>query len=123
MKRPLLLCILFIVILAFPLLHTAEAAEPSGQGTTRQEILVLNSYHPGYAWSDEEQAGIIDVFRAKDKNWLPVIEYLDLKRLPDGRHLADLKKLFRHKYQNRKFSVVIAMDNLALEFAGKIEAL
>ena len=57
------------------------------------------------------------MFRAKDKNWLPVIEYLDLKRLPDGRHLAELKKLFRLKYQNKKFSVVIAMDNPALEFA------
>ena len=57
------------------------------------------------------------MFRAKDKNWLPVIEYLDLKRLPDGRHLAELKQLFRRKYQNKKFSVVIAMDNPALEFA------
>ncbi|MBU3931830.1 MAG: PAS domain S-box protein, partial [Proteobacteria bacterium] len=86
-------------------------------GTAREEILILNSYHPGFAWSDDEQAGIIDVFRRKDKNWLPVIEYLDLKRLPDGKHLAELKKLFRQKYQNKKFSVVIAMDNPALEFA------
>jgi PAS domain S-box-containing protein len=117
MKRFLMLLISFIVVLTAPLLHAAEAAEPSGQGTARQEILILNSYHPGYAWSDGEQAGIIDVFRAKDKNWLPVIEYLDLKRLPGGRHLAELKKLFRRKYQNQKFSVVIAMDNSALEFA------
>jgi len=57
------------------------------------------------------------VFRAKDKNWLLVIEYLDLKRLPDGRHLAKLKQLFCLKYQNKKFSAVIAMDNPALEFA------
>ena len=95
----------------------SEAAKPSGQVTSLSEILVLNSYHPGYAWSDDEQAGVIDVFRAKDKNWLPVIEYLDLKRLPDGKHLAELKKLFRLKYRNKKFSVVIAMDNPALEFA------
>ncbi|MFH2000360.1 MAG: histidine kinase, partial [Planctomycetota bacterium] len=117
MKRFLLLWISFIVALTAPLLHAAEAAEPSGRGTAREEILILNSYHPGYVWSDDEQAGIIDVFRRKDKNWLPVIEYLDLKRLPDGRHLAELKQLFRLKYQNKKFSVVIAMDNTALEFA------
>jgi len=122
MKRSLLLCISFIVFLTAPLLHAAEAAEPSGQGTSQQEILILNSYHPGFAWSDDEQAGIIDVFRAKDKNWLPVIEYLDLKRLPDGRHLAELKKLFRRKYQNEKFSVVIAIDNPALEFATDNQA-
>ncbi|HLA28981.1 MAG TPA: PAS domain-containing sensor histidine kinase [Syntrophales bacterium] len=117
MKSPLLLCISFIVVLTAPLLHAAEAAEPSGHGTARQEILILNSYYPGYAWSDNEQASIVDVFRGKDKNWLPVIEYLDLKRLPDGRLLAEIKKLFRLKYQNQKFSAVIAIDNPALEFA------
>jgi PAS domain S-box-containing protein len=117
MKRFLLLWISFIVVLAAPLLHAAEAAEPSGRETAREEILILNSYHPGYAWSDDEQAGIIDVLRAKDESWLPVIEYLDLKRLPDGRHLAKFKQLFRSKYQNKEFSVVIAMDNPALEFA------
>jgi two-component system cell cycle sensor histidine kinase/response regulator CckA len=117
MKRFLLLWISFIVVLTAPLLHAAEAEEPSDHENTLQEILILNSYHPGYAWSDEEQAGIIDVFRAKNENWLPVIEYLDLRRLPDGRHLAELKKLFRRKYQNQKFSVVIAMDDPALEFA------
>jgi hypothetical protein len=107
MKRSLLLCISFIVFLTAPLLQAAEAVEPSGHGTARQEILILNSYHPGFAWSDDEQTGIINVFRSKEKNWLPVIEYLDLKRLPDGRHLAELKQLFRSKYYNKKFSAVI----------------
>jgi len=117
-KRSLLLCISFIVALTTaPLLHAAETAESSDHGTTMQEIFILNSYHPGYAWSDDEQAGVIDVFRGKDKTWVPVVEYLDLKRLPDGRHLTELKKLFRLKHQNKKFSMIIAMDNPALEFA------
>jgi two-component system sensor histidine kinase/response regulator len=114
--------VIFLILAVGCLLTTAchpdaEAAEPSRQGTPRQEVLILNSYHPGYSWSDDEQAGIVDVFREKDKDWLPVIEYLDLKRLPDGRHLAELKKLFRLKYQKKKLSVVIAMDNGALDFA------
>ena len=67
-----------------PPLHASEVTKSSGQATVPQEILILNSYHPGYAWSDDEQAGIIAVFRAKNENRLPVIEYLDLKRLPDG---------------------------------------
>ena len=117
MKRFLLLWISFIVFLTAFLLHAAKAAEPAYHGATIQEIFILNSYHPGYAWSDDEQTGVLDVFRAKDKSWVPVIEYLDTKRLPDGRHLAELKKLFRLKYQNMKFSLVIALDNPALEFA------
>ena len=121
MKRSFLLWTSFIVVLTALFLHAAEAVNPSEQAQATanilQEILILNSYDPGYAWSDDEQAGIIDVFRAKDKNWFPVIEYLDMKHLPDGRHLAELKKLFRLKYHSKKFSVVIAMDNPALEFA------
>lgn len=117
MKRSIVLRISFIVFLTAFLLHAANAAEPSGEGTARQEILILNSYHPGYGWSDDEQAGIIGVLRGENKYWLPVIEYMDLKRLPDGRHLVELKKLFRRKYQNQKFSVVIAVDNPVLEFA------
>ncbi|MEK6654531.1 MAG: hypothetical protein AABY92_05220, partial [Thermodesulfobacteriota bacterium] len=121
-KRKLFAVWLFLLLAggwlqAMALCPDAEAAEPSGRGTALEKILILNSYHPGYAWSDDEQAGIIDVFRGKDKNWLPVIEYLDLKRLPDGKHLAELKQLFRLKYQNKMFSVVIAMDKSALEFA------
>ncbi len=112
-----MLCISFIVFLPAPLLHADEVTEPSDNGSALQEVLILNSYHPGYAWSDDEQAGIIDVLQGKDKNWLPVIEYLDLKHLPDGRHLAELKQLFHLKHQYKKFSVVIAMDNPALEFA------
>jgi PAS domain S-box-containing protein len=117
MQRFIFLFVSFIIALTAPVLHAAELAKPSRQINVLPEILILNSYHPGYAFSDDEQAGVVDVLRAKDKTWVPVIEYLDLKRLPDGKHLAELKKLFRQKYQNKKFSVVIAMDNPALEFA------
>jgi len=95
MTSALLTCLSSILILtAFPA-HGAGAVEPSGDGTARQEILILNSYHPGYAWSDNVQAGIIEQWQVKDKNRVPVIEYLDLKRLPDGKHLAGVKQLFR----------------------------
>ncbi|MDO9567289.1 MAG: PAS domain S-box protein [Candidatus Desulfaltia sp.] len=117
MKKFLLLCFSFIVALNAPLLHAAEMVKPSGRVAILQEVLILNSYHPGYAWSDDEQAGIIDTLRTKNKNWVPVIEYLYLKRLPEGRHLAELKQLFSFKYQNKKFSAVIAIDDPALEFA------
>jgi|GEM_PF-528563 len=117
MKRFLLLWISLAAALAAPPLYAAEAEETPGQRKPRQEVLILNSYHPGFTWSDEEQTGIIEVLQEKDKDWLPVIEYLDLKRLPDGRHLGELKKLFLRKHQDKKFSLVIAMDNPALEFA------
>ncbi|MBU1570215.1 MAG: hypothetical protein KKE00_06835, partial [Proteobacteria bacterium] len=60
MKRSLLLCLSFIVLLTASLLHAAKTVEQSEPEIARQEILILNSYHPGYAFSDDEQAGVID---------------------------------------------------------------
>lgn len=56
----------------------------TAQDDSTKKVLILNSYHPGYAWSDVEQAGIVDTFRAQDSNWVPFIEYLDCKRRPRG---------------------------------------
>ena len=96
----------------------AVAAKPSDHGIARKkEVLILNPYHPGHGWADDEQAGIVDVFREKDQPWIPVVEYLDLTHLPDGTHLSELKKFLRLKYRDRKCSVIIAMDYPGLGFA------
>jgi PAS domain S-box-containing protein len=85
----------------------------------QQPILILNSYHPGYAWSDDEQKGVIDLLISLNKNWPIYVEYLDCKRYPNEKHLNTLIKVFKDKYSNKKFSTIIAMDNPALEFALK----
>ena len=74
MKRSLLLCISFIVFMTAPLMHAAEAAEHSDHGSTLlQEILILNSYHPGYAWSDDERAIPIPSIGKSVRPWAPII--------------------------------------------------
>jgi PAS domain S-box-containing protein len=90
--------------------------EAAAQDSTKK-VLLLNSYHPGYAWSDGVQASIVETVRARNPNWLPHIEYLDCKRFPGGEHLEELACLLSRKYED--LSLVIAMDNPALEFALK----
>jgi len=87
--------------------------------TTPREILVLNSYHVGLAWSDNEIAGIGEVLReaAPDVNY--AVEYLDCKRHPKLEHFEQLKELFKLKYGGREIPVVIVTDNPALDFALK----
>lgn len=82
----------------------------------RPAVLILNSYHSGYSWSDNEIAGILDVFRQQDKYWIPFVEFLDTKNFPGKEHFASLKEVYRQKYRNARITMVIACDNPALEF-------
>jgi PAS domain S-box-containing protein len=88
----------------------------AGESVNKGIVLILNSYHPGYAWTDNEQLGVIETFRERDINWQPHVAYMDMMRFPSGQHLRYFTEIIRAKYRDRKFSAVIAMDNAALEY-------
>ncbi|MFH1931466.1 MAG: ABC transporter substrate binding protein [Pseudomonadota bacterium] len=109
----------FMAVLFFFASTCIHGEVATAQDDSTKKILILNSYHPGYAWSDAEQAAIVDTFRAQDSNWLPFIEYLDCKRRPRGEHIEELTRLLRIKYHDQNLSLVITLDNPALEFIMK----
>lgn len=84
-----------------------------------RDVLVLNSYHIGYSWSDNEMEGIVETFRHADPKIQPLIEYLDCKHFSKMEHFDQVRDLFRQKYRSKDLSLVIAADNPALEFALK----
>jgi PAS domain S-box-containing protein len=83
---------------------------------TGPKILIINSYHPGYIWSDEEQQGAIEVLRRGAPERNIYVEYMDSKHQAGGAYLETLRTLFRQKYQNKKIDVILALDNPALRF-------
>lgn len=87
--------------------------------TASQEILVLDSYHPGHTWSDNEVAGIITTLQETSPGIRYHVEYLDCKSHPKYEHFEQMKELFKLKYGDRDIPVVIVADNPALEFALK----
>ncbi|MBI5056540.1 MAG: PAS domain-containing protein [Nitrospirae bacterium] len=91
--------------------------------TASREVLVLNSYHVGHTWSDNEMAGIIEVLQEASPDIRYHVEYLDCKHYPKYEHFELVKDLFKLKYGNREIPVVIVTDNPALEFALKYRAL
>lgn len=95
--------------------ETAKA--PATSVTTSGEILILNSYHPGHAWSDNEIAGISETLRKAVPGIRYHVEYLDCKRHPKYEHFDLLKDLFKLKYGDMDIQVVMVADNPALEFA------
>lgn len=129
-----LFCIAVAVLLYIAYLQVKGAAHielPTGQAerkipkastalfTSSQEILVLDSYHVGHTWSDNEMAGIIEILHETSPGIKYYIEYLDCKRHPKYEHFEQVKDLFKLKYGNRVIPVVIVADNPALEFALK----
>ena len=79
------------------------------------EILILNSYHQGEDWSDNELAGIISSFKKVYPFIVPSMEHLDTKRFPGPDHLLFIQRYLKNKYRERRFNLVFVLDNPALD--------
>lgn len=77
-------------------------------------VLLLNSYHKGYQWTDEITRGIEDTFRGEDVDLH--VEYLDTKRFFDDPYFDHLSGLLALKHSSYSYNAVIASDNNAFNF-------
>lgn len=102
-----------IVIFVFLYFTTQTLAE------SYPKVLIINSYHYGYAFSDNETDGVIETLQKKYPDIEPRIEYLDCKNFSDMKHLELQKELFIKKYSTTKFSVIITLDDPAFIFMKK----
>lgn len=110
--------LLFHGVLAILVMFSLEAV-PVTAAPSAPRILVLNSYHEGYDWSDDEMAGL----RTTLVNSFPRIElfseFLDTKNFPTNSHFPRIADLLASKYRGSRFDVIVVMDNAALEFAAR----
>ncbi|MBN2619137.1 MAG: PAS domain-containing protein [Spirochaetales bacterium] len=79
-----------------------------------KNVLLLNSYHQGFLWTDNITNGIIDVF--KDEKINLHIEYLDSKRQFDNEYLKILYSLLQYKYSKNNYDLILTSDNNAFNF-------
>lgn len=110
-KKPII--VILIVINTFFLNIRVSFAEE----TKKNHILILNSYHKGYAWTDGTLKGIESILKNNDN--LIRIEYMDAKTIKDEEYLNILYELYKHKLSKHKFDVIIASDNDAYNFLKK----
>jgi len=80
-----------------------------------KRVLILNSYHPGYTWSDNETKGVMETLHA-ELGITPSIEYLDTKRLSKQEHFPELERLLRTKLRLLPPDLVMALDDPAFDF-------
>ena len=93
---------------------TVQGAEPADA-----HILFLNSYHPGYSWSDGIEEGFRERLGISGKKIELSMEYLDSRRFPQGAQNEPLAQAMEAKYTNYRPTLVVVSDNAAFDFAIK----
>ncbi len=83
-------------------------------------ILVIQSYHSGYKWSDEVQNGIVNTLRDYNSKVHISTEYMDTKRYSTKFDITEAKRIFTRKYKEMKFDLIITVDNFAYNFIHEI---
>lgn len=109
---PVILLLLPLLLLAPALARAARAPE-----TEPRKILVLNSYHKSYTWTDREFEGVIKALQKAELNTETYLEYMDCKRFPKNEHFEQLAALYKLKYTKNRPELIITLDNPAFEFA------
>ncbi len=89
----------------------------AGAQTSAPKVIILNSYHPGFTWSDEEVSGMVEQLQQHYPDIVPAIEYLDAKRFSGPQQLERMKNYLADKYRLQKNDLLITLDNPALELA------
>ena len=103
-----------LVILIQILLSCFVAATVFDEG--KKQVLFIDSYAPGMVFSEQELNGVRDAFDQLDGSEELRVEYMDTKKVYDETHIQNLLSLYKHKYADIRFDVIIAADNAAFDF-------
>lgn len=82
----------------------------------KKNILILHSYHQSFKWTDDISKGIKKSFKDNSHEIKFHIEYMDTKRYVDKKYYELLYNLYKKKYLNTQFDVIISSDNNAFNF-------
>ncbi|MBN2640696.1 MAG: PAS domain S-box protein [Victivallales bacterium] len=108
-----LACLYFIPLMAFTC-----AGEQENQPAPPR-ILILNSYHQGFHWTNELVTAALNELKKIQPEPEIFIEYMDCKRFPkcaeDGRWDVFLERKYRHLHPD----LIIVSDDIALTFMKK----
>ena len=86
--------------------------------SNKPKILILHSYHPAYKWTHDLNLGINSIFNDVTKVDL-YVEYMDTKKYFKQEYMESLTNVYKAKYINTKFDVIISSDDNAFNFLKK----
>lgn len=91
-------------------------------GEDERTILVLNSYHKGYEWSDQIVSGIESTLLLTFPKADIHVEYMDTKRNSTPWYIDKISTFFQEKFKNQQFDLIIGADDHAINFLQKFGA-
>ncbi|WP_438348656.1 ABC transporter substrate binding protein [Paenibacillus sp. FA6] len=111
---------IYIIIIAV-LLFVSTAPYISVFSAGREEIpqkniLILNSYHKGYAWTDDQMNAISETLKGSEVRTILYTEYMDWKRHPVERTIKYFYDTIKDKYSDIPIDMIVVTDDAALEF-------
>ncbi|MFD2752528.1 putative bifunctional diguanylate cyclase/phosphodiesterase [Comamonas terrae] len=107
------------------MLIAAAPASQAGPGAqaARPQVLVLMSYHPGHSWEDRILAGLNEWGGNGPAKPVFHTEWMDTKRYPGMEQRQRLARYLRDKYAHQRFDLIATVDDNALEFVARQDAL
>jgi PAS domain S-box-containing protein len=112
-----LLATVFILVSGWAInLCVVDAGLAHNHGESKH-ILYINSYHPGYSWSDDIQKGLTQRLQASDLEIEMSVEYLDSRRFNKPALRNKQADILLTKYSGYRFDLVVVSDNAAFQFA------
>ena len=97
-------------------LLTAWPISLYAENSHAKKVLALHSYHHGLSLVDDIDKGIKSALKKDDPTIETHTEYIDSKRIYDSTYIRPLYELYKYKFRNCKFDVIICSDNNALNF-------
>ncbi len=82
----------------------------------KKNVLILNSYHQGYKWTDDETQGALTGLDPVRNDFKVVIEYMGTKWAYAEPYFEQLRGTYKYKFQGIRFDMIIATDDDAFNF-------
>ncbi len=83
------------------------------------QILILNSYHQTYDWTNKITSSAIATINDEYPDIEFQIEYMDTKKIQTNEYYALLLNTYKLKYNKTNFNLVLTSDDNALQFMLK----
>jgi PAS domain S-box-containing protein len=107
-------------VLLAALVLACPSGPPARAAAQPEQVLLLHSYHQGFAWTDNLTRGVERVLAESGRPIELTVEYMDTKRRNDEGHYANLSALYRGKFPPGLFKILIVTDDDALVFALRL---
>jgi len=81
---------------------------------SNKNVLIINSYHRGFQWSDDVLNGIESILYDTKVN--STVWYMDSKRISSSIYNKELKDIYKLQLSKSNYDLVVAIDKFAYEF-------